>query len=272
MRRRTPAREVALTGTAVRTHGGPATITLGPGEAGFVFRRADLGLDLPADLDHLVPVPNCTALGAGGQPQVLFVEHVLSALAGLGYSDAQVTVHGPEIPLLDGSAAPLVAALQTAGAVELPGEVAPIVLDQPVWWVSEGQCVGALPADRWSVDYTFRHAHPLIRDDYLRVDGATDYATAIAPARTFATEHEIHALRDQGLIKGGSEDNLLIVYDDRFSAPLRLQHELAAHKLLDLIGDLALLGRPLQAQLVAYRTGHSDNHMLARAIRDRLAG
>lgn len=264
MTRRTFAHPITLHGHAVRTHGGPVELTLGPGDEGLVFVRED-GRRWPATLDHLVEVPNCTALGEG-RPEVLFVEHVLSACAGLGVTDAELGVTGPEVPLFDGSARPLVDAIREAGTVELDGECVPIQLPEPIWQIAGDKAIVALPAESWSVDYTFVHAHPMIRHDHLSLDDLADYAEAIAPARTFATEEEIRALMEQGLIQGGSEDNLLVVYADRFSAPLRLEHEFAAHKVLDLLGDLYLLGRPLQARLIACRTGHGDNHSLAASI------
>lgn len=266
MRRSTLAEPARLSGLAVRTHGGPAQVTIEPGADGFAFWRDDLGVRLPADLDHLVEVPNCTALGRG-RPEVLFVEHVLAALVGLGYSDAEIHLDGPEIPLLDGSAAPIVAALHEAGRRLLPDEIEPLTLLEPVGFEADGQSLQAHPAASWSVEYTFVHPHPRIAFDRATFDASCDFATAIAPARTFATEQELRALAEAGLIAGGSAENLLVVHDDRLSAPLRLEHEFATHKVLDLIGDLALLGRPVQARLVAHRTGHSDNHALARLLR-----
>ena len=268
MTRRTLAQPVTLEGQAVRTHGGPVNLTLAPGEHGFVFTRTDTGQRLPADLAHLAPAPNCTALG-DGRPAVFFVEHVLSALAGLGYTDAEVTVDGPEVPLFDGSARPLVEALAAAGSAGLSGTVEPLRLTAPVRYEHQGQVLEAFPAESWAVDYTFEHAHPMIAFDQVAAT-LDDYATSLAPARTFATVQEIQALQAAGLIRGGSEDNLLLIYDDHLSSPLRLDHEFARHKVLDLIGDLALLGRPLLAQLVARRTGHSDNHAFARLLQDTL--
>ncbi len=267
----TPAAPVTIEGVAVRTHGGRATVTIGPGDDGYAFRRADTGERFPADLDHLVEVPNCTALGRDGRPAVLFVEHVLAALWGLGYTAAEVTVDGAEVPLVDGSALPYATALAGVGRTPLAATPEPVRLDRPLWYVAEGQCFGLLPADSWSVHYTFEHAHPRIAQDWVALDATSDFATEVAPARTFATAEEIEALRRQGLVKGGSESNLLVVYNDRLSAPLRLPHEFAAHKVLDLIGDLALLGRPLHTKMIAFRTGHSDNHAVAGRLRQRLA-
>lgn len=266
MKRVTVAREAHLTGEAVRTHGGQVCLTIAPGEDGFRFHRTDCGMTYPADLDHLVQVPNCTALGESGVPRVLFIEHVLSALVGLGYTDAEILIDGVEIPLLDGSALPLVQALNEASRTVLPGELEPILIERPVWHLTDGCTVGVLPADDWGLEYCFEHAHPMTPWDFVRLTAETDYATEVAPARTFATVEEIQALQAQGLIQGGSEDSLLIIYGDHFSTPLRLPHEFATHKALDLIGDLALVGRPVLGRFVAHRSGHAANQALAKLI------
>ena len=267
VRRATLAREVTLAGHAVRTHGGAVALRLAPGDEGLVFVRDDTGARYRAALEQVVPVPNCTALGADGAPAVLFVEHVLSALVGLDYTDAEIHVDGAEVPLLDGSALPLVTALADVGRTPLDGELAPLSPTEPVVVGDGARSLALLPADAWSADYTLVHPHPLIGEDRLALNALDSYATAIAPARTFATVEELAALRDAGLLKGGSEADLLVVHPDRLSSPLRLAHEFAAHKLLDLIGDLALVGAPVVGCLVARRTGHADNQALARALR-----
>lgn len=266
MTRCTLAREVVLTGNAVRTHGGLVTLRLLPGDEGFVFVRDDTGMRLAATLDNVIAVPNATALGQAGRPEFLFTEHVLSALAGLGYTDAEVHVDCAEVPLLDGSALPIVAALDEAGRAELDGEVEPLTLATPVVVERDGRRIEARPDSRWSVDYAFDHPHPLIGRHEVSL-GWDAYRARIAPARTFATVREIEALTAQGLISGGSEDNLLVVHDERLSSPLRDAHEFALHKVLDLIGDLALLGRPVTVALRASKTGHAENQALARALR-----
>ncbi len=266
MTRRTVPGPIRLTGRAVRFGDRPVALCIEPGRDGIAFTRTDTGERYPATLAQVAAAPNCTALGQDGQPALVFVEHVLSALAGLGYTDAEVAVDGPEVPLFDGSAAPIVAALAAAGAAELPGEVEPIRLERPVWHLGQDRCAVALPAGAWSVDYTFAHPHPVLAHDHFAYGPDGDYARDLAPARTFATVAEIQALRAAGLLHGGSESDVLLVRDDGFASPLRLPHEIAAHKVLDLTGDLALLGRPLLARVVAYRTGHADNHALARQI------
>ncbi|MBI5832552.1 MAG: UDP-3-O-acyl-N-acetylglucosamine deacetylase [Armatimonadetes bacterium] len=140
MTRCTLAREVVLTGNAVRTHGGLVTLRLLPGDEGFVFVRDDTGMRLAATLDNVIAVPNATALGQAGRPEFLFTEHVLSALAGLGYTDAEVHVDCAEVPLLDGSALPIVAALDRWSSNATAG----------------GSRLGPTHAGRWTTPSTIR--------------------------------------------------------------------------------------------------------------------
>lgn len=265
MTRRTLATPVTLHGNAVRLHGADVSLVLAPGDEGFVFVRTDTGQRYPALLEQVVAAPNTTALGRAGRPEVLFVEHVLSALVGLGYTDAEILVDGPEVPLFDGSALPLVAALAEAGSVELAGGLEPLVVRETLTVERDGRRLTLSPGD-WSLIYEFSHPHPLIGADRCELTSLAEYAREVAPARTFATAEELAALAAAGLIRGGSEANLLVVHPDRLSSPLRLPHEFAAHKALDLIGDLALVGRPVVGRFTASRTGHADNQALAAAL------
>ncbi|MCC7491030.1 MAG: UDP-3-O-acyl-N-acetylglucosamine deacetylase [Fimbriimonadaceae bacterium] len=264
MKRQTIAQAVTLAGRAVRRHGDPVHLTFTPGDQGRRFVCG--GALVTADLDQVVAEANCTALDLPGGPPLLYVEHVLSALAGLALTDVDVHLDDREVPLFDGSALPLVEALLTAGRQELPGEVEPLRLRQTVRYERRGQWLELAPADEWSIDYTFAHAHPRLAHDQVQLDARTDYATAVAPARTFATVAEIEQLQRLGLLRGGDESMLLLVRDE-VEPVLRLPHEYARHKVLDLIGDFALLGRPLLARITACRTGHSDNHAAARLVR-----
>jgi UDP-3-O-acyl N-acetylglucosamine deacetylase len=265
LRRVTLDREVSLSGNTIRSKAGQSTITLRPGAAGFGFTRGDTGARYPADLGHVHKVPNCTALG-DRKPAVYVVEHVLSALVGLGFTDAEIEVSCEEAPLLDGSAQPYVEALLAAGRRELDGEVEPLAPSEPVWHARERGGLVALPSDRLVIEYSLDHGHPRIGRQHVRLEAGFDYAAELAPARTFATDEEIRFLQRWRKIRGGSESNVLVVYPDHYSAELRLEREFARHKLVDLLGDLALTGRPIQAHLIAWRTGHHDNHELGRKL------
>jgi UDP-3-O-acyl-N-acetylglucosamine deacetylase len=230
-----------------------------------------------------VPVRNTTLDATPGRPSldpptpapgrcIATVEHLLSALAGLGVWDAHVTIEGgPELPILDGSAEPFVRALLPALRAAPAPE--PIVLTRTIEVSGGGATItaGPPPHDRplsytYSLDYGPGSPIPAQRAAWT--GSITDYAQGIAPARTFSLEAEARAARAAGLFAHVSPRDMLVIGDD--GAPIentwREEHEPARHKLLDLIGDLALLGRPLHATVVAHRSGHALTHELCRRI------
>lgn len=271
---RTIARPVTIRGTGIHT-GSEATVTLAPAErpgAGVVFLVRPSGgavQEIPARASNVSDTARCTVLGGPGGASVSTVEHLLSALAGSGVTDCRVEVEGPEIPIGDGSASFWVEAIGEAGITPLGGAVEPLTLAEPILLAgANGAFVAAFPSEspRFTVAVTF--AHPLVGTQVARFDPARGdaYAAAIAPARTFGFIEEVEALRAAGLARGGSFENALVIYPDRYSTPLRLPDEPARHKLLDLIGDLALAGRPLVADVVAVRPSHRLNTDFARVL------
>jgi UDP-3-O-[3-hydroxymyristoyl] N-acetylglucosamine deacetylase len=256
--------------------GAAARVTLVPADAagaGVVFVPGGGAQEIPARASNVVETARCTVLG-GAAGRIATVEHLLSALAGMGVDDCRVVVEGPELPIGDGSALLWTEALGQAGVVELPGVpgvLPPLVLDGPlVLGGPGGSFVAAFPSDtpRWTAAIAFDH--PLVGVQVARFGGAgADYAAEVAPARTFGFAHEIEALRAAGLARGGSLDNALVVFEDRFSAPLRFDDEFARHKLLDLMGDLALAGVPLVADVFAVKPSHRLNTEFARLVETR---
>ncbi len=270
--RKTIRDEVEVAGLGVRS-GKQITVRLLPADAGhgLILRRTDLDITWPVDLDHTLPVPNGTSIG-DERGRVDFLEHLMAVLWAAGVSDAQIVVDGPELPLFDGSAMPLYQAVGAAGQQVLAAEHAPIAPDEPIFHLGEDKALIVLPAEAARFSYSLVHEHPLIGHQFADFDPISDdFGAEIAPARTFATEQELRQLQQQGLVRAGTEDNCLIIYDDGYSEPLFAGNALARHKLLDLLGDLYLLGRPLQAQVLAYRTGHADNQALARRIAETCA-
>ncbi len=267
LQRRTIAREATISGLGVRS-GKQITVRLLPanGEAGITVTRTDLGMTWPVDLNHTMAVPNCTCIG-DERGSVAFVEHLMAVLWAAGITDMQVHVDGPEIPLLDGSALPLWRAIEAAGTRKL-GETCDVIIPvEPILIVEDDKALMVLPSDRPRFSYSLVHPHPMIGHQFADFDSATDsFAESIAPARTFATDDELQSLKQTGLIATGGEDNCLVIYSDHYSAPLFAGNAFARHKLMDLLGDLYLLGRPLCAHVLAYRTGHADNQALARRI------
>jgi len=236
--------------------------------AGLTFRDRASRQEIPARAANVTDTSRCTRLGLNGV-EVQTVEHVLSALAGLGVDDAVIETEGGELPAGDGSAAPFVALLEAAGLRVQPCDpVRPLTLAQPVAVSEGGSTLVALPSDRFRAAVVLEYPrHPYLGTLAAAFDSiGSDYAAEIAPARTFGFLSEIEALRAQGLGLGASRENAVVLGEDHYETPLRFANELARHKLLDLIGDLTLVGRPLLAQVIAVRPGHTLNTRLASLL------
>jgi len=213
-------------------------------------------------------------LGPGRDARVETVEHVLSAAAGLGITDLDIEVAGPEIPILDGSAEPFSRALLDAGLQPLPGGVGVLAPREPIEVRDEsGGSIVASPraepglAVEYHLDYGA--AAPALRGSVAFVTGdPREYLASIAPARTFCLEHEARAFRAAGLFPGLTPRDVLVLTADGRAVEntLRFPDEPARHKLLDLLGDLALAGAPIRARVVARRSGHALNRELARRL------
>lgn len=218
----------------------------------------------PALAHNVVELERCTVLGHG-DARISTVEHLFAALAALRVYDCNVVVDGPELPILDGSALPFLSALEPC--VEPSGSIEPLVLREPVWVGNDNSQVLALPAEETVLRYALYYPHPLLGYQECEFTPARhSFATELAPARTFALQQEVELLQAKGLARGGSLDNALVVGMDAYSSPLRLPNEPVRHKCLDLLGDLYLLGRPLQAQVIAIKAGHRWHVELVRKI------
>jgi len=178
----------------------------------------------------------------------------------MGVDNAEITVAGPEIPILDGSARPWVTAVRRVGLQELDSDPKVIELDSPVTLETPESWYVAAPSDSLSVTCVTHFAHPLLGTEAVSIRLDPDrYETDIAPARTFGFESEVQALLDAGLAKGGTLDNALIIHEDRFSDALRVPQECLRHKTLDLLGDLSLIGARLRASITAIKPSHRAN-------------
>ena len=253
-----------------------ATLTLRPAEAGdgIVFRRTDLGLDIPARFDSVTDTRLCTALGQG-DARIGTIEHVMAALAALGVTDAVVEVDGPEIPILDGSAAPFVFLLDCAGLVELAAPAARIEVLRTVR-VTEGEGPDAAWAElslgngpgleaELSIDFG---ATAIGRQALSMPVTEEGFRAVLADARTFTLAEDIARLRSVGLARGGSLANAVVVDGPLVVNPGGLRHtdEFVRHKLLDAVGDHALARAPLRARFRGHRSGHGLNNRLLRAL------
>ncbi len=269
-RRQTIARAVSLSGVGLHL-GRPCTISFQPGApgAGIVFRRTDRPgtPEIAARVDAAVESERRTVLGHGDDA-LHTVEHVLAAVAGLGVDDLTIALDAPEPPILDGSAAPFVAALRSAGVVPHGGAVEWLELDAPVRLTDGESRYEAYPAAAFSLDVDIAFAHAAIgaqHGTYL-VTPET-FAEELAPARTFGFVHEVEALRAKGLIQGASTENAVVLdADGVVDGRLRWPDEFVRHKALDCVGDLALAGRRVRARVVAHRPSHRGTIRFVRAL------
>jgi len=268
--RRTLKRGVGCTGIGLHS-GRPVRLDLKPAppEHGIRFRRTDVGVEIPAQLDHLGRQDHATTLSRDGV-SVETVEHLLSALYAMGVDDALVEVDGPEVPVMDGSAAPFVILIHEAGLRPLKASRRYLKLLRPVEVVRGGKWARLSPADHFRVSYTIGFDHPLLRHQAasMRVSADT-YAETIAPARTFGFLREVEMLRRSGLALGGSLENAVVIGETGvLNQKLRFEDEFVRHKILDAIGDLSLLGHPVVGHLEASKAGHALHAALARAVLD----
>ncbi len=240
-----------------------------PVDHGIVFRRVDLGIDIPARFDRVVDTRLCTILEHDGA-RVGTVEHVMAALAGCGIDNAVVELDGPEPPIFDGSAAQLVFLLDCAGTV-VQDAPRPVVEILRPGRVSDGHGFAELRPEptgfemALSIDFT---AAAIGRQALALHLTPQSFRHELARARTFALAEEIDQLRASGLAQGGSLDNAVVVDQERVLNPagLRVPDEFVRHKLLDAVGDLALAGAPLRGRFTAHRSGHTLNNRLLRAL------
>ena len=273
LRQRTLKTLVSATGVGLHT-GQKVRLSLRPAqpETGVVFRRLDLpgAPAIPARADLVGETRLCSCL-VSGDAKIYTVEHLMSALAGLGVDNVYVDLDGPEVPIMDGSAAPFVLLIQQAG-IEQQGA--------PKRFLRVKKRVEARDGDKWAVlepyegfklSFSIVYKHPVIEksNTELTVDFAsTSYLKEVARARTYGFMHDVEDLRDVGLALGGGLENAVVLDEHRVLnvEGLRFSDEFIRHKILDAIGDLYVLGRPLLAAFSAHKSGHALNNALVRAL------
>ncbi|MFZ1990604.1 MAG: UDP-3-O-acyl-N-acetylglucosamine deacetylase [Alphaproteobacteria bacterium] len=254
--------------------GAPVSITLLPAEpdTGVVFRRTDLTSDnayVVARFDHVKTTELGTTLSNARDVSVATVEHLMSALSGLGVDNVVIEVNGPEIPIMDGSARPFVELVDRAG-IEYSAEPKKLIrVLKPVVVEEGGKRASLAPADGFSVSFEIDFPSKAIGHQQAEVEvNPFSFRRLIAPARTFGFLHEVEYLRSRGLALGGSLENAIVVSEDKIlnEGPLRFKDEFVRHKMLDAVGDLALAGRPLIARYEGVKAGHELNNRLLRAL------
>ena len=243
-----------------------------PAGTGIVFRRADLdGFEVEAVGRNVARVSYATSLMKKGV-LISTTEHLLSAFVGMGVDNAIVELDNLELPILDGSALPFVDLIRRAG-IRKQRRPRTYIRILHALEVREGnKFIAVYPAERYSVSYTIDFPHPMIGRESLAIELTNGhYISNIAPARTFGFLHEAEAMRQQGLIRGASPENALVLTRDGLTnPPLRFEDEFVRHKILDLIGDLALIGRQILGNVVADRAGHAmHTALVSRLLRDQ---
>jgi UDP-3-O-[3-hydroxymyristoyl] N-acetylglucosamine deacetylase len=271
---RTVARSIVMGGQGL--HSGLKTgVILHPAPVGFgiVFSSLADETSIAVRLENVTDTGYNTTLTSNGR-SVRTVEHLLSALHAFGITNLLVKTDD-EVPALDGSALEFCNQIREAGITEQDATVEPVRIKRTIIIGEEGdgrEFIKAEPADHLVIDYTLDYPKPIgVQQVRFELTSADAYAREIASARTFSLVHEFRKLTEMGLGNGGRLDNVILVDDDKVvNTKLRFPDEFARHKVLDLIGDLFLLGRPLKAQITASKTGHSDNLALLKAIQSSL--
>lgn len=242
-----------------------------PVDTGIVFRRTDLdGFEVEAIGRNVARVSYATSLMKKGV-LISTTEHLLSAFVGMGIDNAIVELDNLELPILDGSARPFVDLIRRAGIRKQRRPRTYIRILRALEVREGNKLIAVYPAERYSVSYTINFPHPMIGRESLAIELTNGhYVSSIAPARTFGFLHEAEAMRQQGLIRGASPENALVLTRDGLTnPPLRFEDEFVRHKILDLIGDLALIGRQILGNIVADRAGHAmHTALVSRLLRD----
>ncbi len=242
-----------------------------PAGTGVVFKRTDLPghPEIPARLSFVREAPRCTRL-AVASASIHMVEHLLSALGGMGIDNALIEVEGPEILAADGSAKLFIDLLEKAGIKEQEVPQKILKISSPIYWSEKEVHLIALPADEFRVSYTLHYPQStLLRSQFYTVSLTPKrFKEEIAPCRTFSLYEEILPFIEKGIIKGGGLENALVIQGDRIMNPegARFTDEMVRHKILDLIGDLKLIGMPILGHIISVRSGHSSNIAFAKML------
>ena len=272
-KQKTIKKKVSFSGVGLHT-GNKVSICLKPAKenAGISFVRVDLP-DKPViftDLEHIsaeTEVPRCTTIGRG-EALIHTVEHFMSALFGAGIDNLTVEVRGNELPALDGSGVEYLRSIKKAGVVEQEADREFIQIREPISVNYNGSSIFVLPCNEFKISYVLDYNHPILQAQIFEATINVDsFENEIAPSRTFCLEEEVSDLRSQGLGQGANYDNTLVVGKKGIiKNEVRFANEFARHKVLDFIGDLYLLGKPIKGHVFAIKSGHSLNVALLKKI------
>lgn len=300
MKQSTIQKSVSVRGVGLHT-GKAVTLTFKPAPAnhGYRFQRIDLPEQpvIPADVKMVISTNRGTTLKSG-EAQVSTVEHVLSALTGMAIDNVLLEIDGPEMPIMDGTSMPFVTAILEAGRAALELDRDYFVVTEPISYKDEvtGTELLALPSDDFEATVMIDFSSKVLGPQFASLHHMADYVSEIAPCRTFVFVHELEKLLEMGLIKGGDLDNAIVIADRKMdqeeldalakkmgkpgikvdsegvlnTVKLHFQNEPARHKLLDVIGDLALIGKPIRGKIMATKPGHTANVEFAKLLKKQL--
>lgn len=268
---RTIAQQVAISGTGLHS-GQRINMTLRPADAGtgIIFHRTDGNqvVSIEARSENVVDTQLATVLGRGNT-RISTVEHLMAALAAYGIDNLHIDIDGPEVPIMDGSAAPFVSIIEDAGLRNLPKSRKFLAIRKPITVIDGEKRVNIIPSRFFRVTFDIAFEHPCIalQQRSVKVTSET-FRRDLSPARTFGFLRDVEQLKAAGLARGGSLKNAIVVDDERILNPegLRFQDEFVRHKILDAVGDLSLLGYPILGHVRAYKAGHDINHQLVEKI------
>ena len=250
--------------------GKKVTLSLAPAPVGYGirFRRVDLGgVEIPAHVSSLGSRQLLQTTLANGSASVETVEHLLSALRGLGVDNVRIDLNHPEVPIMDGSSAPWVYLIQDAGIKVQNAPRQTLQVLKPISFQQGDKRIALYPFDGFKVSYTITFDHPVVRNQQKTMEMTeAAFVDEIAPARTFGFLKEVEMLRQRGLALGGSLENAVVLGETGVLNPLRFEDEFVRHKILDVIGDLSLIGHAIQGHLVVHRGGHALHTAFAEEV------
>lgn len=241
-------------------------------DSGITFFRKDIpgSTGIKAESSNVVATSYATSLGSRGVT-VSTIEHIMAAFYGLGVDNASVELDGPEVPIMDGSATAFIEMIESVGLMRLCRPRKYIVIKKPIKVVEDDKYVFLLPAEEmeFTIDYSIDFSHPFLsKQSFSRLFSRDVFRKEVSKARTFGFLRDVEMLRANGLAKGGSLDNAIVISDTEIlnEGGLRYPDEFVRHKVLDMMGDIALVGAPVIGHLIAHRSGHALNQKLVQQI------
>ena len=271
MKQKTIKKSVEVSGLGLHT-GEITTLKFFPAEenTGVRFRRADLGgIEIPAVVQTVIDTQRSTTIGVSREALIWTVEHILASVYCLGITNLIIEARAPETPLLDGSAHGVVAALLAAEIVEQNADTKTIEITKPIFVEQGDATILAVPCDTYKISYTMSYPHPVIGDQFKEIEITQEnFVNEICNCRTFALYSELEELLQRGLIKGGSLDNAIIITDNAILSKegLRFKNEFVRHKIMDIVGDLSLIGCRIKGHIISIKSGHNCNVKMAQEI------